>query len=52
MLLEEGENQITLYAEKNGSSEEITYTVTYVKQNSGDGDGEGNVEAAETILPV
>lgn len=45
VLLEEGENQITLYAEKNGSSEEITYTVTYVKQNSGDGDGEGNVEA-------
>ena len=45
VLLEDGENQITLYAEKNGSSEEITYTVTYVKQNSGDGDGEGNVEA-------
>ena len=30
---------------KTESSEEITYTVTYVKQNSGDGDGEGNVEA-------
>lgn len=45
VLLEEGENQITLHAEKDGSSEEVTYTVTYVKQNSGDGDGEGNVEA-------
>ena len=49
VLLEEGENQITLYAEKNGSSEEITYTVTYVKQNSGDGDGEGNVKGKTRI---
>lgn len=45
ILLEEGENHITLRAEQDEVREELTYTVTYVKQNSGDGDGEGNEEA-------
>lgn len=45
VLLAEGENQFTLTAGRDGLTESVQYTVTYVKQSAGEGGGEGNEDA-------
>lgn len=52
VLLEEGANHIRLAAEKDGVYSEIEYTVTYIRQVDGQGDGEGNSEAPEVTCTL
>lgn len=52
VLLEEGENTFTLTAEKGTVTESVSYTVTYIKQALGDGDGEGNPDAPEVTCTL
>ena len=52
VLLEEGDNHFVLTAEKDGEIAREEYTVTYIRQVEGEGDGEGNSEAPKVTCTL